>query len=237
MLLDWSDQRTERYLDSGKCIHHFFQEQASAVPSRTAIIEDSESLTYAQLAAEAGQVASELLSADVTVDSLVPLMSHRCTEMIIAIFGILFAGGGYVPLDTKWPDDRVMEVISQCAPRAACAGPGFAVRLQSLVKELRTCQILDIKRRQLKSPSAPMRVASEPKSTNAVYCFFTSGSSGKPKGVVVEHRGLVHRILWFQDRWQMRPGECGILKHSSSECHSFPVIDMNLGKNVRVLGP
>ncbi|CAE7916270.1 mycC, partial [Symbiodinium necroappetens] len=214
MLLDWSDQRTERYLDSGKCIHHFFQEQASAVPSRTAIIEDSESLTYAQLAAEAGQVASELLSADVTVDSLVPLMSHRCTEMIIAIFGILFAGGGYVPLDTKWPDDRVMEVISQCAPRAACAGPGFAVRLQSLVKELSTCQILDIKRRQLKSPSAPMRVASEPKSTNAVYCFFTSGSSGKPKGVVVEHRGLVHRILWFQDRWQMRPGECGILKHS-----------------------
>ncbi|CAE7501149.1 mycC [Symbiodinium sp. CCMP2456] len=214
MLLDWSDQRSERYLDSGKCIHHFFQEQASAVPSRTAIIEDSESLTYAQLAAEAGQVASELLSADVTVDSLVPLMSHRCTEMIIAIFGILFAGGGYVPLDTKWPDDRVMEVISQCAPRAVCAGPGFAVRLQSLVKELSTCQILDIKRKQLKSLSAPMRVASEPNSTNAVYCFFTSGSSGKPKGVVVEHRGLVHRILWFQDRWQMRPGECGILKHS-----------------------
>ncbi|CAE7722591.1 mycC [Symbiodinium sp. CCMP2592] len=216
MLLDWSDQRSERYLDSGKCIHHFFQEQASTAPSRTAIIEDSESLTYAQLAAEAGQVASELLSADVTTDSLVPLMSHRCTEMVIAIFGILFAGGGYVPLDTKWPDDRVMEVISQCAPRAVCAGPGFAVRLQSLVKELSTCSILDIKRRQSKSlsVSVPMRVGSEPNSTNAVYCFFTSGSSGKPKGVVVEHRGLVHRILWFQDRWQMQPGECGILKHS-----------------------
>eukprot|EP00439_Symbiodinium_sp_Y106_P043640 s349_g5.t1 len=217
MLLDWSDQRSERYLDSGKCIHHFFQEQASTAPSRTAIIEDSESLTYAQLAAEAGQVASELLSADVTTDSLVPLMSHRCTEMVIAIFGILFAGGGYVPLDTKWPDDRVMEVISQCAPRAVCAGPGFAVRLQSLVKELSTCSILDIQRRQSKSlsVSVPMRVGSEPNSTNAVYCFFTSGSSGKPKGVVVEHRGLVHRILWFQDRWQMQPGECGILKHSS----------------------
>ena len=217
LLMDLSDQRSERYLDSNRCIHHFFQEQASSVPSQTAIIEDSKSLTYAQLAAEAGQVASELLSADVTTDSLVPLMSQRCIEMIIAIFGILFAGGGYVPLDTKWPDDRVLEVITQCAPRAACAGPGFADRLQSILRDhTGTCKILEIRQRHLKAQLPQQLLAKEPSSTSAVYCFFTSGSSGKPKGVVVEHRGLVHRILWFQDRWQMTAGECGILKHSSS---------------------
>ncbi|CAK0827096.1 unnamed protein product [Prorocentrum cordatum] len=48
----------------------------------------------------------------------------------------------------------------------------------------------------------------------AVYCFFTSGSTGKPKGIVVEHRGLAHRVAWFQKRWAIRPGECGVLKHS-----------------------
>ena len=147
MLLQWSDQRSEKYLDSGKCIHHFFQEQASKVPSQTAIIEDSKSLTYAQLAAEAGQVALELLATGVTTDSLVPLMSQRCLEMVIAIFGILFAGGGYVPLDTKWPDDRVLEVITQCEPRAACAGPGFAERLKSIVQMEPTnaCCVLDMR--------------------------------------------------------------------------------------------
>ena len=58
-------------------------------------------------------------------DSLVPLMAQRSLEMILGIFGILVAGAGYVPLDSKWPDDRVAEVIAQCSPAAVCAGPGY----------------------------------------------------------------------------------------------------------------
>jgi len=47
-----------------------------------------------------------------------------------------------------------------------------------------------------------------------VYVFFTSGSTGKPKGVMVEHAGLRHRIEWMQQRYQMKPGECTVLKHA-----------------------
>ena len=71
-----------------------------------------------QVAAEA--VASTLRgAASVRADGLLPLIASRSLEMLIGIFGILLAECAYVPLDPKWPADRVREVVAQCAPRAA----------------------------------------------------------------------------------------------------------------------
>ena len=218
----------------------------------SAPVHDAGALTYSQLAHAAGAIAAGLAQAGVRhggpladgEGGLVPLLATRGLEMVCGIYGILLADAAYVPLDTKWPDDRLAEVVSQCSPRAAAAssaelgsrlstaGCPVVLHLTHYCATSAAGAASAVAASSATAPSASPPAASLPPVTlpvprsgaglgnewdgapGAVYVFFTSGSTGKPKGVVVPHCGLVHRIRWFQQRYAMSPCDAHVLKHS-----------------------
>ena len=236
-LQGWSDATATEWdgcLDS--VVHTAMLSQAEHCPTRAALVEDQRSMTYLQLAQAAAAVAATLARAGVRGGAaglnggLVPLLAARGLEMITGIYGILLAGAAYVPLDVKWPADRIAEVVSQCAPLAGAASSGVLASCLSdagcprIVSLCHFCAGLagdggdggdggsGAVSEMLQT--LPVATASPASGAAPVYCFFTSGSTGKPKGVVVPHAGLVHRVRWFQARYCMAAGEPHLLKHS-----------------------
>ncbi|CAK9040449.1 Mycosubtilin synthase subunit C [Includes: ATP-dependent serine adenylase (SerA) (Serine activase) [Durusdinium trenchii] len=159
--------------------------------------------TYQEVLKMSSSLAFALRQAGVFPDSLVPLMASRGVEMILGILGIIRSGSGYVPLDLHWPDDRLEDVLRQCGSQVLLASSDCHTKLSSIARRVSlVTTVMDVKSR-VDGPT----VADQGKGNTLAYTFFTSGTTGKPKGVMVENKGLVHRIHWFQQRWPLHPGE------------------------------
>ena len=123
----------------------------------------------------------------------VALLMERCPETVISIYAILEAGGFYIPLDPSWPQSRQLDILTD-------ANIHHLISMQTM-KEKPPSEFLG---RVIFADNLPFYVASEgvrgvpPNCKSPVYALYTSGTTGKPKGVIVEHRGLVKRIQWLQ---------------------------------------
>lgn len=183
-------------------------EAARTSPNDLAILDDGTGAcySYSELIQLSSSVAAEIAAKGVKPDSLVPLMSQRCVAMVLGILGIIRTGCSYVPLDLHWPDDRLTDVLTQCSATVALASQECHSNLSRLAGS--AASVFCIEEIACKGGSLPDRGNGR----NIVYTFFTSGTTGKPKGVMVENRGLVHRIHWFNQRWPLKRGEAIVAK-------------------------
>ncbi|WP_236789556.1 non-ribosomal peptide synthetase [Amycolatopsis sp. GM8] len=164
-----------------------FEAQVARTPGAVAVVFEGESLTYAELDARAGSLASSLAAAGVGPDRIVGIRQDRSLDLIVSLLGVLKAGGAYLPLDPSYPEERLEFMISDAEPvvvlPAVLDGAG----------ELR-----------------------RPRPDDAAYVIYTSGSTGRPKGVVVSHRAIVNRLLWMQHEYQLTPEDAVLQKTPSS---------------------
>ena len=191
--------------DDDAPIHEVFEARAAQFPQRVAITCGDRSLTYDELNRWANQVAHTLqrqsertYGRDVQPDDLIGLCVERDVEMMVGILGILKAGAAYVPLDPRYPEDRLrfMAEDAQCR---------FIVTQQSCLEQMLFFAegdfgviSLDGGHRliaQAPTDNLPRRATS----ANLAYVIYTSGSTGRPKGVLIEHRN-VRRLMKACDR-------------------------------------
>jgi amino acid adenylation domain-containing protein/non-ribosomal peptide synthase protein (TIGR01720 family) len=175
-----------------KTLVSLFTEQAMRTPNAVAVMFEEEVLTYRQLEERSAQLASYLHSKGVTHETLVPVFIDRSPAMIVAILGILRAGGAYVPVDPAYPEERIQYMLEDTqagiliSDRASAAVlPAVNITVIKLDEDwdmISTCSVM-----------AP-DIAIQP--DHLAYVIYTSGSTGKPKGVMNEHRGVVNRLLW-----------------------------------------
>ena len=191
ILIDWNDTAVEYPRD--RCVHQLFEDRAAVSPDAVAVVCGNRSLTYAQLNARANQLARHLRAMGVTAESRVGLRLLRSPEMIVAILGILKAGGAYVPLDPDDPAGRlhlivddagVTALITESALALAQGSPSFSVPTVLIDEESRT---LDYQADTNLAPSASP--------TSLAYVLYTSGSTGEPKGVLIENRSIVRLVF------------------------------------------
>ena len=138
----------------------------------------------------------------------VALLMDRCPETVIAIYAILEAGGFYIPLDPSWPQSRQLDILTD-------ANIMHLISMKTM-KEKPPSEFLG---RVIFADNLPFYVVSEgvrgvpPSCKSPVYALYTSGTTGKPKGVIVEHRGLVKRIQWLQVRMTLNDSkvDCEII--------------------------
>jgi len=172
-------------------VHHLIESQAQLRPDMPAINAWDYNFTYSQLDAAANRLAHYLVdSYGVSLDDLVHVCFEKSAWFIVAILAINKAGAAWVPLDPSHPIDRQRQAVRQTAAKLALTSPANAELCASLVANvIEVTQTLD------EGLSGDLRTSSTPPNCNvtpqnAAYVLFTSGSTGIPKGLVIEHRSV-----------------------------------------------
>lgn len=193
VLNEWNQTETEYRRD--KCVHELFEEQVNKTPEATAVVFDNVSLTYAELNQRANQLAHHLKNQGVGPEMLIGLYLERSVDMVVALLGTLKAGAAYVPLDPAYPKNRIAFIVEDAQIR-------LLLTQQHLVESLPTqaaAICLDVDWRAI-APESIENLSLGARPENLAYVLYTSGSTGNPKGVQIEHRNLVNFLSSM--RWQ-----------------------------------
>ncbi len=195
LLVEWN--RTERAYPAGETMVSLFEVQAAKTPERTAVVAAGEQLTYSELNRRANQLAQALRAQGVAADAVVGLCLDRSVDLLVAILGILKAGGGYVPLNPDHPASRLEQQLSGVQVLVT-----QAQFLEKLPTHSRAVICLDRDQEMLAQQSAsnPAALAGP---ENLVYVIYTSGSTGVPKGVEIEHRNLANYARFIAERLEL----------------------------------
>ena len=199
---------TKRDYPNETCIHHLFEAQARRSPNNTAIVFEGQQLTYAQLNARTNRLAHYLRAIGIGPDVTVAICMERCAELVVGILGILKAGGAYVPLDPAHPGERLSFLLDDARAAVVLTQAGLLERLPA--HGIRAvCLDSDWDTIAAGSEEDP---AAHAAAGSLAYILYTSGSTGQPKGVMVEHRGLCNAIHWIIETLGLSAEDRGILK-------------------------
>ncbi len=168
------------------CVHELFEAQAARHPTRTALVCDDEAVSYAALDARANQVARRLRQAGVAPETRVGLCLERSAALVVGLLGILKAGGAYVPLDPAYPPARLHGMLTDAAAHVIVTQR----RWTGLFADARVICLDD---EEADGSDAPP-VGREVTPRHLAYVMYTSGSTGQPKGVAIEHRQLTNYV-------------------------------------------
>jgi len=197
ILVEWN--KTDAAFPSEACYHELFEKQAENTPSAIALISENAELTYRELNERANQLAHHLQKIGVGPDKLVGMCIERSPEMIIGLLAILKAGGGYVPLDPNYPEERLAYMMSDSKLSHLLTKSHLAASLPT-----RNLHVIRLDSDwELISRETPDSVVSGATPDNVAYVIYTSGSTGKPKGVMVSHRSVVNHNFAVMDEFQL----------------------------------
>jgi len=188
---------------------HLFETSSSQYSERIALVDKDSGFNYHWLREESSKIASFLYN-KVGRDNHVVLCMDRSAYMIASIIGILKSGNIYVPIDPRTSTIRINEIISQVKPELILTDSANKTKFKH-----RSC--LDIngvidKQKIPDESSYPFKI--DPNST--AFLTFTSGTTGKPKGVPIKHISLLNKIKNFHDTLRFQKGDRFILLTSIS---------------------
>ncbi|MFE0041908.1 non-ribosomal peptide synthetase [Streptomyces albireticuli] len=160
-----------------------FSRSARLHPDRVAVSDDRRSLTYAELDRESDAVGALLRGHGVGTEDRVGVYLNRSVELLVAVLGVLKAGGAYVAVDTRYPDARRRLMLGRSGAKVVLTEEGWESRLGDIAaKVVAVGDRSEFEGRSDGSVVEPHHAAS---------VLFTSGSSGEPKAIVLEHRNIV----------------------------------------------
>jgi amino acid adenylation domain-containing protein len=197
LLVEWNDTKTDYAKEN--CIHELFEAQVEKTPDAIAITFENHQVTYRGLNQRANQLAHYLRRRGVRPDDLVSLFMERSPEMVIAILGVLKAGGAYLPIDPNLPAERIQFLLTDAQVELILTQDKLQAALGDFSGEV-FC--LDNDRSNLSDENQE-----NPRPTalghHAAYVIYTSGSTAVPKGVINIHDGLRNRIQWMQQNYRL----------------------------------
>jgi amino acid adenylation domain-containing protein len=195
-----------------KRLHEIFASKAREAPERPAIRTLDDEITYAQLDAQANQLARRLKDLGVGPNVLVGLCIDRSIDLIVGLLGILKAGGAYVPIDPAYPRKRIDFLLTDSAVNVV-------VTVNRVLQNLSECKSTIVcidDQLSVADTTEAQPPAIEGDETNLAYVIYTSGSTGVPKGVLIEHRNVT-RLFEQTDQWfQFNEDDVWTLFHSIS---------------------
>src|SRR5437764_14800163 len=200
-----------------ECLHQLVEAQAARSPDAVAIEGPTGSLTYAELARKAGLLALHLRALGVGPEQVVGVCLERTPDLVVGLLGVLKAGGAYLPLDPRYPKDRLRFMLQD-------SGAHVVVTQPSLYDRLQCATVLPVSINVLWPRPAPMRVPADPRPENLAYVIYTSGSTGRPKGVQIEHRNAVAFVKWALATFS--PTELARVLASTSVCFDLSVFEL-----------
>jgi amino acid adenylation domain-containing protein len=174
------------------CIHHLFERQARERPAATAVVSADVEVAYGELNARANHIARRLRRLGAGPETRVGVCMRRTPEMVAALLGVLKSGAAYVPLDPSHPPARIEQILR--AARATAVLTDAASR--PALPRVDGLMSIDLDATDLSAKRADdLDGGASPE--NLAYVITTSGSTGGPKGVEIEHRSAAALLHWL----------------------------------------
>jgi amino acid adenylation domain-containing protein len=173
------------------------ESQVERTPEALAVTCAGAALTYRELDERADQIAHALIAHGVRIESVVAVALPRSPDLVAALLGVLKAGAAYLPIDLRYPADRLAYVLTDAAPVVVIADSATA---GTVAGEGVRCLLMD----ELTTTGADPRPPLSP--GNLAYLMYTSGSTGTPKGVGITHASVTLCVRELAARFGMRQG-------------------------------
>ncbi len=169
-----------------------FERQVTLNPEAVAATYQEASLTYKELNEYSNQVAHYLVSKGIVPGTTVGLLLDRSLDMLIGILGVLKSGAGYLPLDTELPEHRIGYMLDKSHSSFLLTNDQYLEQYTAYLP-VQKIDSLEIKDQKMTNLSIDLS------SDDLAYCIFTSGSSGKPKGVMMNQRSVVNLVKGLEE--------------------------------------
>ncbi|WP_435239108.1 non-ribosomal peptide synthetase [Streptomyces sp. YPW6] len=171
--------------------HELFEEQAAARPTETAASHAGKDWTYGELNAYANRIAHALLARDLGHEAVVAVVTERNLDWLASVIAVFKAGAAYLPIEPHAPADRMARTLARSGCRLVLTEDGGPGHLQEAAEpglELLTVTAAYGEGRPDHDPAVPVGP------DQLAYLYFTSGSTGEPKGAMCEHAGFVNHL-------------------------------------------
>ncbi|KUJ35542.1 non-ribosomal peptide synthetase [Streptomyces rimosus subsp. rimosus] len=215
-------QLLEHWNDTAADVHpgtlvDLVEAQVERSPEATAVLYGDTALTYAELNARANRLARHLVGLGVGPERLVAVALPRSAETVVALLGVLKAGGAYLPLDPDDPAERLLATLRDARPQLALVTRDGG--LDTAAAGVPAVVLDDAETTEAVARHAAGNLADSERTTpltpaGPLYVIYTSGSTGRPKGVLVEHRGLANNLQWMRDAYPVGPGDVLLFRTS-----------------------
>ncbi len=202
ILHDWN--QTDKKYDLTKTIHKLFEIQAEKTPGNIAIVQPPNSveqkselkISYGELNKLSNKIANYLLSKEIKQGSIIGICYDRTIEQIATLLGILKAGCAYLPLDTKYPKERIKYMVEDSSAALIFTHSKYVQKFEASDELILLDKLFED---NLATNEATVKIDVKP--DDLAYIIYTSGSTGTPKGVAVEHKNLVNYIFAAKEKF------------------------------------
>ena len=190
-----------------------FDGQVVRGADRVALVCGGVELSYGEFDARVNRFARYLISVGVGPESLVALAMRRSVDLVVGMYAVAKAGGGYVPVDPDQPADRTAFILEAAAP--VCVVSTSDVGFDAGAVPVVEVDVVDVSGFSGAPVSDADRVAPL-RPENTAYVIFTSGSTGRPKGVAVSHAAVVNQLLWKREAFGLDQDDAVLIKPAST---------------------
>jgi amino acid adenylation domain-containing protein len=210
LVMDFNDT-TAPYPDN-KTIYQLFESQVDRNPDHPALVYEDQNLTFGCFDEGANRLAHYMKTVKgMREGDRAAVLMERSLQLIIVLMAVMKARGAYVPLDVTQPAERLRLVIEDAAVGVVVTQRKYIRKFAGMStgpREIRRILPEEDARQEIKGYNA-----ARPAPGNAgdpVYVMYTSGTSGIPKGVMVEHRTIVNTITWRKNNYEYAPGHVSL---------------------------
>src|SRR5205823_13068783 len=196
-------------------VHELFEERVRAHPDAIAAVHGDRQWTYGQLNGRANRLARALLARGLRREGIIAVVTERNLDWMAAVLAIFKASGAYLPIEPHFPADRIARTLSRAGCRLVLTERGSTATLDQALASLPGVKTIYIDAAYAEGhPDKDLGVDVAP--GQLAYIYFTSGSTGEPKGAMCEHAGMLNHVFAKIDDLKIGAGD--VIAQTAPQC-------------------
>jgi amino acid adenylation domain-containing protein len=207
-------------------VHELFEDRVRAHPDAVAAVHGDRQWTYADLNAHANRLGRALLARGLRPEGVVAVVTERNLDWLAAVLATFKAGGVYLPVEPHFPADRIAITLSRAGCELVVTEPGSIATLGQAVHSLPGIQTLFAQAAYAENHAdGDLGISVAP--GQLAYIYFTSGSTGEPKGAMCEHAGMINHLYAKIEDLQIGAGQ--VVAQTAPQCFDISLWQLMAG--------